>query len=187
MGLLQNSVEFKHRALKPNIWTRPTMQPVITKTDLHCNNSIMTWWHFPSYLPFVRGIHRSPVNSPHEGQWRRVLMLSLICALNKRLSTQSWGWWFEMPLCSSWRHCSDLLVCRRARTTHHSQRIMTSCHGNMLCIAVRESIGDPYQVCQLKGPVIQGFRYLVVSLCFEKLLIDRWNDIVMLLGRQCPW
>ena len=25
---------------------------------------------FPRYWPFVRGIHRSPVNSPHKGQWR---------------------------------------------------------------------------------------------------------------------
>ena len=30
--------------------------------------------------PFVRGIHRSPVNSPHKGQWRGALMFSLICA-----------------------------------------------------------------------------------------------------------
>ena len=29
--------------------------------------------------PFLRGIHRSPVNSPHKGQWRRALMFSLIC------------------------------------------------------------------------------------------------------------
>ena len=28
----------------------------------------------------VRGIHRSLVNSPHRGQWRGALMLSLICA-----------------------------------------------------------------------------------------------------------
>ena len=26
--------------------------------------------------------------------------------LNKRLSKQSWGWWFEFPSCSSWRHSS---------------------------------------------------------------------------------
>ena len=32
------------------------------------------------YWPFVRGIHRSPVNSPHKGQWRRALMFSLISA-----------------------------------------------------------------------------------------------------------
>ena len=36
--------------------------------------------HFPRYRPFVRGIHRSPVNSPHKSQWRGALMFSLICA-----------------------------------------------------------------------------------------------------------
>ena len=35
--------------------------------------------HFPRYWPFVRGIHRSPVNSPYKGQWRGALMFSLIC------------------------------------------------------------------------------------------------------------
>ena len=36
--------------------------------------------HFPRYWPFVRGIHRSPVNSLHKGQWPGALMFSLICA-----------------------------------------------------------------------------------------------------------
>ena len=27
-------------------------------------------------------------------------------SLNKRLSKQSWGWWFETPLCALWRHCN---------------------------------------------------------------------------------
>ena len=39
----------------------------------------MKWKHFPRNWPFVRGIHRSPVNSPHKGQWRGGLMFSLIC------------------------------------------------------------------------------------------------------------
>ena len=34
----------------------------------------------PRYWPFVWGIHRSPVNSPHKGQWRGALMFCLICA-----------------------------------------------------------------------------------------------------------
>ena len=34
---------------------------------------------FPRYWPFVRGIHRSPVNYLHKGQWRGALMFSLIC------------------------------------------------------------------------------------------------------------
>ena len=33
---------------------------------------------FPRYWPSVRGIHRSPVNSPKKGQWRGALMFSLI-------------------------------------------------------------------------------------------------------------
>ena len=36
------------------------------------------WKHFPRYWTFVRGIHRSPVNSPCKGQWRGAF--SLICA-----------------------------------------------------------------------------------------------------------
>ena len=44
----------------------------------------ITWWRhqmetFPIYWPLVRGIHRSPVDSPHKGQWRGALMFSLIC------------------------------------------------------------------------------------------------------------
>ena len=68
----------------------------------------MEWKRFPRYWPFVRGIHQSPVNSPHKGQWHRALIFSLICALNKRLSKHSWGWWFETPSCSLWRHCNVL-------------------------------------------------------------------------------
>ena len=35
---------------------------------------------FSALLAFVRTIHRSPVNSPHKGQWRGTLMFYLICA-----------------------------------------------------------------------------------------------------------
>ena len=34
----------------------------------------MKWKHFPRYWPFVRGIHRGPVNSPHKGHWPGALM-----------------------------------------------------------------------------------------------------------------
>ena len=47
---------------------------------LQLHDDVIKWKHFPCYWPFVRGIHRSPVNSPHRGQWRRALMFSLICA-----------------------------------------------------------------------------------------------------------
>ena len=44
-----------------------------------------SWWRhqmetFSAQWPFVRGFHRSAVNSPHKGQWRGALMFSLIWA-----------------------------------------------------------------------------------------------------------
>ena len=39
-----------------------------------------------------------------QGQWRGPLMLSFDLRLNKPLSKQSWGWWFETPLRPLWRH-----------------------------------------------------------------------------------
>ena len=43
------------------------------------HDDVIKWKHFPRNWPFVRGIHRSPVNSPHKGQWLGALMFSLIC------------------------------------------------------------------------------------------------------------
>ena len=57
--------------------------------------------HFPRYSPFVRGIHWSPVNSPHKGQWRRALMVSLIC---------TWK--------NSWTNNRDAGDLRHHRTNH---------------------------------------------------------------------
>ena len=47
-------------------------------TLLH--DDVIKWKPFLRNWPFVRGIHRSPVNSPRNGQWRGALMFSLICA-----------------------------------------------------------------------------------------------------------
>ena len=44
------------------------------------HDDVIKWKHFPRYWPFVRGIHRFPVNFPHKGQWRGALMFTLICA-----------------------------------------------------------------------------------------------------------
>ena len=53
--------------------------------------------HFPRYWPFVLGIHRSPVNSPHKGQWRGSLMFSLICVWIN-------GWVNNREACDLRRH-----------------------------------------------------------------------------------
>ena len=76
--------------------------------------------NFPRFWPFVRGIHRSPVNSPHKGQWRGALIFSLICGFGK----QSWGWSFQMPPGSLWRHCNVMysqgnVVATAVKKRHH--------------------------------------------------------------------
>ena len=45
------------------------------------HDNVTEWKHFPRYWPFARGIHRSPVNSPHKGQWRDIWWFFFICAL----------------------------------------------------------------------------------------------------------
>ena len=56
-------------------------------------------------LAICAGIHRSPVNFPHKGQRRGALMFFL--RLNKLLSKQWWGWWFETPACPLLSHSND--------------------------------------------------------------------------------
>ena len=46
----------------------------------HLYDDVIKWNHFPRYWPFVWGIHRSPVSSPHKGQRRGALIFYLICA-----------------------------------------------------------------------------------------------------------
>ena len=59
-----------------------------TKT---AHDDVIKWKHSPCYWPFVRGIHRSPVNYPHKGQWRGALIFFFNLRLNKQLNKQSWG------------------------------------------------------------------------------------------------
>ena len=56
------------------------------------HDDIIKWKHFLRYWPFGRGIHRSPVNSPHKGQWRRAFMFSFICAwINRWVNNREAG------------------------------------------------------------------------------------------------
>ena len=64
---------------------------------LRLHDDIIKWKHFSRYWPLARGIHRSPVNSPHWGQWRAELWFLFDLHLNKRLSKQTWGCWAETP------------------------------------------------------------------------------------------
>ena len=71
-------------------------------------DDVIKWKHFPSYWPYVRGIHRSSVNSPHNGQEHGALMYSLI------LTGALWGesisqrWWIHH---TKSQRCFDIAYC----------------------------------------------------------------------------
>ena len=93
--LIQNSL------LAFNVtWLEYVFQPSEARHD-----DVIKWNHLPRYWPFVKGIHRSKVDSPCKGQWRSVLIFSLICAW-----TNGWAnngdaiglimkslWWAQTP------------------------------------------------------------------------------------------
>ena len=77
---------------------------------LHCNcyniqkwihDDVIKWKHFPRYWPFVTGEY-PPVT--------RSFDVFFDVRLNKQLSKQCWGCWFETPSHPLWRHCNDYLL-----------------------------------------------------------------------------
>ena len=70
-----------------------------------------SWWRhqmgtFSALLDLCAGI--SPVIGEFPAQRPVTQSFDAIfdLCLNKRLSKQSWGWWFETLPCSLWRHCN---------------------------------------------------------------------------------
>ena len=73
-----NLVLYIHVRIKTN-WR---WNPVCESTIENLQNMMTSWneniWRVTGL--FLRGFHRSPVNSHYNGQWRGALMFSLICA-----------------------------------------------------------------------------------------------------------
>ena len=86
-------------------------EPLLSVDPVYwCHDDVIKWKHFPRYWPFVRGIHRSPVNSLQKGQWRRAFMFSLI-----------WTWG------NLWVNNSEAGDLRRYRT-HYDVIVMFLCY-----------------------------------------------------------
>ena len=96
-----------------------------TKRDISCSyDDVIKWRHFPRYWPFVRGIHRWPVKSPHKGQWRGALMLSLICAW-----INGWVNYREAGDLGRHRAHYDVTVIRGCLIWQRPELVETSPHG----------------------------------------------------------
>ena len=75
----------------------------------HCTGTMMTSSSetFSALLALCAG------NSPVTGEFpsQRPVTWSFGVFFNLRLSKQCWGWWFETPSRSLWRHCYGMLTC----------------------------------------------------------------------------
>ena len=84
-------------------------------------DDVIKWKHFPRYWPFWAG--NSPITGefPSQRPVTRRFDVFLDLRLNKRLSKQSWGWWFETPPCPLWRHCNEFDTNRKSLINHHCE------------------------------------------------------------------
>ena len=96
-------------------WTVGSRRPrqVITSSS-RCfspeHDDVIKWKHFPRHWPFCAG--NSPVTGefPSQRPVTRSFGVFFDLRLNKRLSKQSWGWWFETPSRCLWRDCNDIIL-----------------------------------------------------------------------------
>ena len=74
------------------------------------------WWRhqmetFSALLAICAGSSPVPSEFPHKWPVTRSFDVFFDLRLNKRLSKQSWGWWFETLSCPLWRHCNAIRLC----------------------------------------------------------------------------
>ena len=105
------------------------------------HDDVIKWKHFPRYWPFVRGIHRWPVNSPHKGQWRWVLMFSFTCAwINGWVNNREAGDLrrhqarYDVIVMEIWPHCIAVVPHKCHGISNRRQVDYLTTMKSMLCI-----------------------------------------------------
>ena len=102
----------------PRHWSFVKWTPVTNESHSHRASNrepcCFPWWHhqmetFSALLTLCAGNSSITGEFPAQSQVTRSFLLFFDLHLNKRLSKQSWGWWFETPSGSLWRHCNALL------------------------------------------------------------------------------
>ena len=75
----------------------------------------VSWWRhqmeaFSALLAICAGNSSVPGVFPAQRPVTRSFDVFFDLRLNKRLSKQSWGWWFETPSRPLWRHCNVFYI-----------------------------------------------------------------------------
>ena len=110
--------------------------------------------HFPRYWPFVRGIHRSTVNSPHKRPVTRSFDVFFDLHSNKRLGKQWRGWWCGTPCIPLWRHCNEVSV-----NTSSVRRLNVPCGCCPCLIRDNVSLISDIEIADLWKPSKYSFKW----------------------------
>ena len=116
---------------KSSSWSRFGNRPnTIHITDRRSSAPVQSWKRhqmetFSALLTICVG------NSPVTGQFpsqrpvTRSFDVFFDPRLNERPSKQSWGWWFEMPSHSLWRHCDGIFMSIYWHQSFHQIQVIT--------------------------------------------------------------
>ena len=121
------------------------------------------WWRHATMMMSSNGniSHVCAGNSPVTGQFptqrsvTRSFDVFFDLRMNKQLSKQSWGWWFETSSCSLWRHRNDASAFRIIDTHHYGpamwsiSSLLTSCSTKSW--VVHDAQGDERCLWGLEG------------------------------------
>ena len=97
-------------------------------------NTPLEWWRHQKETSALLALdaRNSPVTGefPAQRPVTRSFNIFFDVRLNKRLSKQSWGWWFETTSRSLWRHrnVGSLSRCSTRETAFYLRKIMTTIH-----------------------------------------------------------
>ena len=153
LAFVRENSPHKWPVTRKMIWLGPLKRNRLKHDD------VIKWKHFPRYWPFVRAIHRSPVNSPRKGQWRGALMFSLIYA------------WIN-----GWVNNGEADDLRRHRTHYDVTVIFCTMHGSvtgMFCTKFQNDFA--IQIAVIDGPVFNLRRILTIYLVTDPDLYNRWD------------
>ena len=121
-----------------------------------CHDDVIKWKHFPRNWPFVRGIQ---MNSPHKWPVTRSFDVFFDLRLNKRLSKQSWGWWFEA--------CIQGML----HTNEETRVLITSCKGWVSRYDVIYPPNDVMPAC------LETINYVILGSCVINTIAPKSGSV----------
>ena len=101
------------------------------------HDDVIKWKHFPRCFCHLPVTGKFPSKRPVMQGFDAFFDLHM----NKWLSKQPWGWWFETPSCPLWRHCNDVSEWRNDMTCKYMIMFHTKIHCDMSRVIISPAPG----------------------------------------------